>query len=650
MPVSPSILLYALLISGWAILSSFQQSAPKVQHNIDSIERLVVHYRYNKPDSALFLAKKGLQLAKLTNDELGVARMLNQLGMIADNSGNSESSRQHYLGALEIYERLKNTKGISRENVRLGVVENRKGNSTRAISYFLHALRVSEKTRDSAGIMEAYITLGEVYANQRNYARAIHFYKRAENAGLNVPFSSLKLNICLNFGTAYRETGDYARAISYFEKGISQSNFPEMMGLNISLTNGLAQVYANAGARDKAIALQKAALEKSRKIRNAIREFQSLMALAESYQPFDYTVSHQYLEQALALAKENKTSKQIIQVLAKLADLEAARHSFKEAHLLRSQQYAIADSFYFKNMSLKLANLEAQYELEKSRDKVAYLNVLNSKQALDQIIMLWITLGSIAMLVILGVYYFKIRKLNLLLNETNTALSTSNNVKDKLFSVLAHDLRAPLASVLNLLGLINRGWVTEEERSVMITKLESQVNVSMETLNLLLQWGKMQLKGVVINQLNLDPQRFIDRNIALLQESAEQKSITISYETEPQITVFCDGDHLDFLIRNTLSNAIKFTAEGGHISIAVRRYQDEQVIFSIKDNGVGIESSRLETIFNVDNISTTGTNNEKGTSLGLVISKEFIIANQGRIWVESEIGKGSEFFFTLRAS
>jgi signal transduction histidine kinase len=650
MPAFRTLFVCFILIFSSLLLYGFQIPAQTSASpsDIAAYEKLIIHYRYDKPDSALFYVNLAMKLAKKTNNEEGIARMLNQMGMIDDNSGKAESSRQHYLEALEIYKRLNNYKGIIKENIRLGVVENRKGNSASAIPYFLQALKVSEQHKDNDGIMESYITLGEVYAAQHNYQRAISYYKKAESIGKNLPFSSLKLNTCLNFGTAYRETGELSKAIFYFEKGISQSNYPEMMGLNISLTNGLAQVYYKSGAITKAIALQKGALVKSRKIANTIREFQSLMALAESYNHIDPKISLEYLQQALLLGQSKKANKQILEALAHIAALHERLGNYKAAYLARSTQYSIADSFYFKDISLKISNLQAQYELTRSQARIEQLKFLNSEQSLKQRILSWIILGSLALLIILGAYFFKIRKLNLLMNTANVALMESNTVKDKLFSVLGHDLKGPLASVLNLLGLLNRGWLSEEEKTVMLTKLESHCNASLETLNLLLKWGQMQLKGVLINQTEIDPLRIIKRNIALLKEAATQKSIRVEQDVQPELQVFCDADHLDFLIRNLLSNAIKFTPNGGHILVSAHEYNGKQAIFTVKDNGVGIDEGRLQRIFNVNNESTTGTNNEKGTSLGLVISREFIIANQGRIWVESKIGEGSQFFFTLK--
>jgi signal transduction histidine kinase len=620
----------------------------KIHPAISAFEKLVVHYRYDKPDSAIYFAEKGLKLARHYKDEEGVASMLNQLGMIDDNSGKADLSKPKYLEALEIYTRLGNKNGIIKENIRLGALENRNGNHDRASAYFLYALKLSEQIKSPAGLMESNIYLAEVYLNQHKYNRAFKYLKRAEKISETLPFSSLKLNLYADLGTAYRETGDLLTSISYYEMGIAQSDFPEMMGLNISLTNGLAQVYAKSGEIEKAIALQKGALAKSRKISNPIREFVSLTALAESYDPKELSTSLGYLEQALIIAQNKNANKQVLEVLGKIADIQERKDAFKAAYLTRSKQYSIADSFYFKDISLKINNLQAQYELNKSEAKVQELRFLNGKQGLEKRIMLGITVAISVLLVVFAFYFFKIRNLNRLLNKSNTALTASNAVKDKLFSVLAHDLRAPLASVINLMDIINRNWLTEEEKTIMMSKLQVHCNASMETLNLLLRWGQMQIKGVMLNQTKILPAKVIQRNVSLLHESAMHKSIVIAQDVPDDLQVFCDADHLDFMMRNLISNAIKFTPDQGRINISVKRYDQQQVLFAVSDNGVGIENDRLVSIFEIDSESTNGTKNEKGTSLGLFICKEFIAANEGRLWVESKIGEGSTFYFTLK--
>src|SRR5690606_28602678 len=151
-------------------------------------------------------------------------------------------------------------------------------------------------------------------------------------------------------------------------------------------------------------------------------------------------------------------------------------NNYKAAYEAKNQQYNIADSFYFKDISLRIADMQSQYELNKSQGRVQELKFMNSKQALQKNIMLGIIIGSLVLLTVLGRYFFKINKLNHLLNKSNIALTESNTVKDKLFSVLAHDLRAPLAAVINLVELINKGWLDEEEKTIMMTKLALHCN------------------------------------------------------------------------------------------------------------------------------------------------------------------------------
>lgn len=617
--------------------------------DINTLETLTIRYRYDKPDSAIFFAKRGLSMARLHNDENGIARMLHQLGMIDDNLGKADEARQKYLEALEIYKRLDDKKGIVKENIRLGVIEKRKGNYDKASAYFLHSLKISEKNKDNAGIMESYVTIGEVYASQELHRTAIAYFLKAEKISRTLPFSSIRLNMYNDLGISYRETGNFAAAIKYFQKGIDQSNIPQMMGLNISIQIGLSKVYDQSGDIEKAIELQKLSLLKSRKIDNFIREYQCLVALADSYAKIDIKISFKYLEEALSLATVHKTNKQVLEVLDRMSAIHFGLKDYKSAYETKNKQYNLADSFYFKDISGKIADLQAQYELNKSQVRVQELKFINSKQILEQKIMLFILAGSITLLLVLGFNFFKIRDLNRQLEKSNTALTSSNTVKDKLFSVLAHDLRAPLASGIKILDMIREGWLTEEEKSAMLSKLSAQNIASMETLNLLLRWGQMQINGVLINQVILHPVETIRRNVSLLAAAAEQKSIVIKHDVSEDLTVFSDADHLDFIIRNLLSNAIKFTAEGGRIYISAQKdLLDAEVLFLVKDNGIGIAPERISTLFSTDSVSTNGTNNEKGTNLGLVVCKEFILANNGMIWVESIQGKGSEFFFKLK--
>jgi signal transduction histidine kinase len=623
-----------------------KQHLPR-EKSVEAYEKLILKFRYSKPDSAAYYGKQGLEYFRKNKDLLGEAKMLNQLGMIDDNFGYFDESREKYLKALEIFKRLNVPQGVIKLNVRLGVVENRKGNYPKAISYFFQALNVSEKSNDNAGKLESYITIGEVYAHQKNYKVALDYYNKAIGIKNKLPLSNITLNLYNDLGACYREMKVIQLAKFYYEKGISLSNTPEYMGLHISMITGLAMVYYDAGDVKKAITLHKEALTKSREIHNFIREILSLKGLSDSYSASNPKLAMDYLQQALILAKEKKANKIVLEVLNGIAKLQSENNNFKQAYLTKVQQYNIADSFYFKDISEKISSLQSQNELSKSQSYVQRLRYLNSKQTFERKVLMWVLICSFLVITILGLYFIKIRNLNRLLNKANNDLTDLNQVKDKLFSVLGHDLRSPLTSITNVLYLINEGMLDEEEQKVIMKKLAVTCNASMETLDMLLKWGQMQLRGVKINKTVFSPQDVIERNIRLLSRAAEEKSILIVNEIIPSLIVEVDADHFDFIFRNLLSNAIKFTPNDGKIILRSRLDSDPYVQFEISDNGVGISIEKHESIFEVDNISAFGTNNEKGNSLGLVICKEFIEANGGDIWVESAPGKGSTFFFTV---
>jgi len=216
---------------------------------------------------------------------------------------------------------------------------------------------------------------------------------------------------------------------------------------------------------------------------------------------------------------------------------------------------------------------------------------------------------------------------------------------------LAHDLRSPLATIINLLYVINDDELPAPERKELINMVTVTSNASLDTLNNLLKWGEMQIKGIRLNAVELHPKEIVENDMALLSASAKLKEITMQNNIDESIRIVADRDHFEFLIRNLLSNAIKFTKQGGLVSVSAHAVAGKkEVQFTVKDNGVGIDAAKLESIFTIGNVSTDGTRDEKGTSIGLVLCKEFIEANHGRIWVNSIPGEGSEFVFVLKGA
>jgi len=627
-------------------LTTFGKSSSAL--NISDYDKLVKRYRYFKPDSAVYFANMGLLQARRQHDEEGVAVMLNQLGMMDDNRGDFDLSRPKYLDALAIYKKKHNAVGEAAVIVRLGVVEMRKGNYDKAIGYFLQSLQVSERSKNNFGRMEAYLTLGEGYLGQRKFETALKYLNTAEQINETLPFSNLSLNIYNNFGIVYRELGASAKAKSYLEKGIMLSEEPQYQGLNITLINNLAKVYNKEGNKLKSIDLQKTALAKSRTIENYLRELQTLTGLADTYGATNPKEALRYFTEALNLVRDKGARKQEIDILGRLSELYKSQKKFEMALLMKEQQNQMADSLFYKSMAKQVVSLQAEHQLYKSKVSVKNLQQVNNTQRVQRNFYIGLAVALLIIMVIVGYYFYRTRKLNTLLNTANDDLQESNKVKDKLFSVLAHDLRAPFASVIDLLFLLDDDDIEGEEKAMLIKRLTAASNVSLETLNMLLKWGEMQIKGVRLNSIIVQPKPIVSRTINLVREAADKKMIRLINTVSDQIAVMVDPNHMEFVVRNLLSNAVKFTTSGGSVQInAVVEDDKGFVVFSVTDSGVGISPERLTQVFDLGNESTKGTNNETGTSLGLLICKEFIELNQGKIWVESTLNQGSTFYFSL---
>jgi len=167
----------------------------------------------------------------------------------------------------------------------------------------------------------------------------------------------------------------------------------------------------------------------------------------------------------------------------------------------------------------------------------------------------------------------------------------------------------------------------------------------------MLDWGKAQIQGITLRQDKVNIYMVIEEILKFVKIVANNKGVIIKNEIYPDVFVFADQNHLRFIFRNVISNAIKYTPEGGEVRISHEQQAEEGMeVFSVKDNGVGISEEKVNGIFEQYGQTQPGTNNERGNGIGLWLCKEFILQNGGRIWVESEPGAGSVFFFSLKAT
>ncbi len=230
--------------------------------------------------------------------------------------------------------------------------------------------------------------------------------------------------------------------------------------------------------------------------------------------------------------------------------------------------------------------------------------------------------------------------------KDRSQLEESNIEKNKMMSIISHDLRTPLINVQNYLMLLNENAVTNEERPALEKSLLNTTNNAMEMLSNLLHWSKSQMEGSTVNLIEADLFTILLSTLEMEKIHALKKEINLTYTIPPQLMVIADVNMLQLVVRNLISNAIKFTPNKGSISIDAKRTRSDCKI-TISDNGKGIPIAKQENIFSIKAEPEYGTNNEKGVGLGLALCKEFIELQSGRIGFESKPGTGSSFFIFI---
>lgn len=232
------------------------------------------------------------------------------------------------------------------------------------------------------------------------------------------------------------------------------------------------------------------------------------------------------------------------------------------------------------------------------------------------------------------------------ISAQNLQLETVNNEKNKLFSIISHDLKSPLDSIRGFLELLADNALDEDDQKKIQEELIMQTKYTSDLLVNLMSWAKTQMHGVTVNLAPLNLSSFVEEIVDNKIWIAARKQITVTYAIDPGIEVVCDKDMLNIVLRNLVNNAIKFTNPNGMVTIKAVA-DNGRAIVSVKDTGIGIPKEKQADIFTLKTRSTFGTNREKGIGLGLMMCKEFIDYQNGEIWFETEVGKGSTFFVSL---
>ena len=608
---------------------------------------IILHYSTTDPDSENWYLNAGIQYANAHHYPLGAAKVLAQAAVADQNHGRVDVGEQRTHEALKRYRELHYLAGVAEMTHNLGTIEASKGNFDIANKYFISALRVYDSVTDNHGLLLTYMNLGELYLQQADTLNAWKNLMYADSLSRKTPLSDATIYLNDNIGAYLAESGRKDTALKIFLNNFKLSDRPALVNSHIECLLYLSDYYSDKGDFAAALKYLNEGVEIAKNNHLLEMEANFLVDIAHLNEKTNIKLAIADLDSAKVICQQIHSKSFLVLVYTELDTAYILQGDYKSALAATVQKQILMDSIFSVEKSKEIEKIDAAYALEKNK-KIKELEDLNQQNTFKRNALIGASGVLFVLVFVLLFYYRKTAVLNRKLTLHEKELQELNSMKDKLFSIIGHDLRSPLTQIPAILDIYMDTETSEEERRFMFESLREHSNASLETLDKLLLWGKSLVKGIGLKMTKFATKKLIRQNIELKKTAAVEKKITVYDHTPDDLMVYCDVTHFDFVIRNLLTNAIKFTHQNG--AVFINSYADRMqgfIVFEVRDTGIGIEKELLKTIFSPLN-SRTGTANEKGAGIGLMLCKEFIMKNDGNIWAESEDGKGSSFFFSVK--
>jgi signal transduction histidine kinase len=434
------------------------------------------------------------------------------------------------------------------------------------------------------------------------------------------------------------------------------------------LTSFAKQVLGDASlARKdyrKALRLYKEGLAISEDIKNNFLKASTLLSMAITHNALGETeTALKYLLEDVQIARAEGFREELEDAYKELSQIYYKRDDLKNAFLYQAKYIDVHDTIVNEKYGERLALMQTAFETEIKQAQIELLTkdaTLKAEVITHQRVWTYFYVGG---LLLFAVFIFALvyanmntnraRRLleekNLEIEKKSSELRDLNSTKDKLFSIISHDLRSPIASLRGLTEIVAKAGLSQEEFSQLAATLKRNLDSVYDDLDILLLWARSQLNGLHASPENVDVRKVAMEKIELFKDQAENKGIVLVNEISESTFVHADKNHVHLVLRNLIANAIKFSKSGGEVRLTAAE-RDGYFQISVVDSGIGLSFEDIQKLFNViTHFTRPGTNQEKGMGLGLMLSKEFVESNSGKIWVTSELGQGATFSFTLKA-
>ncbi|MFC3414909.1 ATP-binding protein [Algoriphagus hitonicola] len=585
----------------------------------------------------------------------------------------SQEAMDFSLEAEKLSQELNYTYGLSKSKENIGWIYYRGGQWQLAFDFSEDAYELASEIPDSNLAARILNNMGALYYAQQNYQMAINQFKMAfelveGSDDLYTQIRSLN-NVAFNF----IQVEEYDSAVFYAKKAININESSGSPYLTSFSNRVLGDVHVGRGQFDSAVVIFEKSLQMARV--QGITSFQAsvMHRLGNAYlQLGELEKAEKILEEGIEVSEANNYRDELSKSHKYLSQVHQRRGDIDLAYQHLNQYTIINDSLVDQANRDRIALMQGMFQENLEKSELELLKAQNKNQA-DNLLFInrivWLVSIAAIIVLILGLRLYKlnrnVKKYNqdLILQKQKIAdqnsdleqkslqLEKINETKNKLFSILGHDLRGPIGSVKSLIDLTLGGAISQQEFMSILKTLKKDVDSVHFTLTNTLKWSLAQMEGFRVNPTSVSMNEVVQGIIQLLAPQIQTKSLHISNEMPADVILYLDRDLIEVVVRNILSNAVKFSPESGEIRIVFETGEND-LLWCVSDQGKGMYPEEIEQILESDysiTRSKPGTQQEKGSGLGLQVCKEFVRMSKGNLGIESEPGKGTKVCVSLPA-